>query len=64
MKLKEYLKKNNLTWDAFADRASISRQTIYNIMYDKHTPTGGTLNKIIAATNGNVKAEDMLNGTR
>lgn len=58
--LKDYLRKNNITWQEFADKAAISRQTVYNIMMGKITPRGSTIKKIYEATNGKVII-DVLN---
>ncbi len=55
MKLKHYLKKERITWEQFADRANLSRQTIYNVMRGSHKTSSKTISKIIKASNGEVK---------
>lgn len=60
MRLETFIKKNNLTWEAFADMAGITRQTVYNLMRRHNKPRFDTIEKIDKATKGEVSASDFL----
>jgi transcriptional regulator with XRE-family HTH domain len=58
MKLNDYIKKNRLTWEQFADMCGVSRQTIYHALTNKSI-TLKTIRKIETASNGKVTAKDF-----
>lgn len=61
MKLREYLEKTDITWEAFARKARLTQMTIYNIIEKRHIPSGSTLKKIVRASGGEVRLEDLIN---
>lgn len=59
MQLSKFLKKSGLTWEQFADKAGVSRQTIYHLMQKKHNSTLKTIDKVIKASNNEITIEDL-----
>lgn len=59
MKLSVFIKKSGFTWQEFADKAAVSRQTIWLLMNKKHTPRVQTIDRINKASDGQVTLEDL-----
>lgn len=59
MKLTDFLKRNKMTRDDFADAIGVDRVSVYRWETGKAFPIRH-LNKIIAATGGKVTANDFV----
>lgn len=62
MKLKIYLVMNKMTIKEFAEKVEYSRNQISNIINGTSKPSKRLAKVIEEATNGEVKAEDLLKG--
>lgn len=62
MKLKIYLIENHITIKEFAERIGYSRSQVSNIINGASRPSKRLIRTIEEATNGEVKAEDLLKG--
>ena len=60
MKLKDYLRINNISQYRFAKMCSLDRSAVSLILKGKRFPRPDTLNKIELATDGQVKANDFM----
>ena len=60
MKLKDYLRINNISQYRFAKMCSLDRSAVSLILKGKRFPRPDTLNKIELATEGQVKAKDFM----
>lgn len=63
MKLARYLSKHKETVEAFAQRSGVSRATLQRIKQGGARSTR-IIEKIVAASGGQVTASDLLNVTR
>ncbi len=59
MQLETYLKRNNITREAFADDAGITRMSVYNIIKKRGNRSMKVIDKIEAATKGQVTYRDL-----
>lgn len=64
MKLKEYLSQQNQSAASFAAQHGFSRSTFYKWFYGLRQPRLENMEKIEAATNGLVTAQDFLSPTK
>lgn len=60
MKLEDFLKTNEITKQAFAERIGVAPSTITRLLTGKHVPDRATMNAIIAATDGAVTPNDFF----
>ena len=60
MKLKDYLRINNISQYKFAKMCDLDRSAITLLLQGKRFPRPDTLNKIELATDGQVKANDFM----
>lgn len=60
MKLSEWLKQNELTATAFAKAAGLDVSTVTRSINGQRRPEWDTLDKIRAATNGEVTPNDFI----
>ena len=60
MKLKDYLRINNISQYKFAKLCDLDRCAISLLLRGKRFPRPDTLNKIELATDGQVKANDFM----
>ena len=60
MKLKDWLKSNNLTQREFGERIQRNRITVWRLCNDLNTPDKDTVQAIVAATGGEVGPRDLL----
>jgi transcriptional regulator with XRE-family HTH domain len=60
MKLRDYLEKEKITVQDFADKCGITRITIYNILNKTHPPRKSSVKLIALATDGKVTLEDLI----
>ena len=59
LQLKDYLKRQNLTISAFARRAGITVSTVHRVASGEVKPSTETLNRIVAASQGEVQPNDF-----
>ena len=64
MQLKLYLVKNRITIKEFCEKIGYSRNQISGIANGKLTPSKRLAKTIEQATNGEVKAEDLMKDTK
>lgn len=60
-KLREYIDKSGLTFEQFAGKCNITRQTLYNVMnrrLDSYRTI--TLTNIVKQTGGEITLEDLV----
>ena len=60
MRLDVYLERNNITVEQFADSIGVHRTSIYRFMRGIAFPRPATIQKITAATEGRVTANDFI----
>ena len=60
MRLKDYLRINNISQYKFAKMCDLDRSAISLLFRGKRFPRPDTLNKIELATDGQVKANDFM----
>ncbi len=60
MDLREYLFRNRLTVKGFSDKIDCSRNHLSSIIHGRFKPSKRLAKDIELATNGEVKAEDLL----
>ena len=60
MKLREYLKKSNLTHKEFAKRVGVTQPQITRVANFLKTPSVNLIEKIYLETNGEVTYEDLI----
>lgn len=60
MTLKDYLNKNNLSLQAFGNRAGLSAPTVLRIRDGRNMPSRRTLNAIVRATDGAVTIQELI----
>ena len=60
MKLKKYLKTNEIKVIDFAKTIEVTRQAVYKGLKGSAFPRHDVMNKIIKATNGNVTPSDFM----
>lgn len=59
LQLKDYLRRQNLTISAFARRAGITVSTVHRVASGEVKPSTKTLNRIVAASQGEVQPNDF-----
>lgn len=59
MKLLEYLKKEDMTFEEFADKIGKNPQAIHKYAHFHNYPRQDTAQKIVAATKGKVSLADI-----
>lgn len=59
MKIKEYLKKHNMTTEAFSIKADTSYTTCVKWIYQSRIPSKNYMKKIYQITGGKVSANDF-----
>jgi len=62
MKLREYLWKNQMTLNTFADKTSYNRTYLSHIVRGKMKPGRRCAEALERATDGYITAEELLNG--
>jgi transcriptional regulator with XRE-family HTH domain len=60
MRLDIYLEKNNIPVEQFADKIGVHRTSVYRFMKGLAFPRKVTIERIIAATGGKVRADDFF----
>lgn len=61
MRLSVYLKRRSLSPEAFADLVGLHPTTVYRLLAGSF-PKRTTIKKVVAATNGEITAKDMIAG--
>jgi transcriptional regulator with XRE-family HTH domain len=63
MRLADYLEKTETKPSQFAEKAGLAPSTVTRLLNGERKPGLDVLEKIAAASEGNVKAEDFFSGT-
>jgi transcriptional regulator with XRE-family HTH domain len=60
MRLSAYLKKHDLSPEKFAEIVGLHMTTVYRLLAGDSMPKRSTIGAIVRATNGEVRAVDLL----